>query len=1170
LGPTSRRLLFTAVLLGTCACATSTDTWPGADPARRVRTLIDEGRYEAAESLARRLVAEQRSTVEARDADRLNDSLVEASIRNGRWIDASVRTLAEDLVRRRERLSPPDPAALATSLRNLGELQLQASEFASAADSMQRCVALRDQSAGQNRSVLADDLDLLVQALAQLRRYDEAGAMSARSFAIREQEADQTSAAMARTLTARGDLWLWRGDYPRASADLERALTIRQTVGQRHPETAAVLNLLGRALVLEGQATKSKDVLERAVAVAEATLRPGHPSVALYLRSLAIPLQDLGNLVEARALQERALSIIEQGFAPDSPAIAEQLNDLADTLRFQGEYTAARPLYERALNIYERRLPPGHPYTTTVVFNLAMLNAQLGDLIQARALHQRAVAAWQKTFGSNHANVGLALWEFGQTLAEQGFDREALPNFEKALAIRRQAHGDKTPQVAQTLSSLAYSSANLGQIGRATTLIKEALSIWSEIGGPKSTGFADSLTVYGRVLAENGDYAGAMRAYQDARGVRLPLLGESHPAMAETDIALAGVLAGQDKRQEALSTALHAEDVGRAHLRLLLGNLPERQALGYAARRPRGLDLALSLVSRESGGGPRVLDEVIRGRALVFDEIASRRRPPVDDGNASPALWDALTSARQRLANLVVRGPTESESDRYAALVADAQREKEDAERALADHSAAFRLKLLRADVGLERVRAQVAPGSSLVSFVRYDRSVFDRTGQTAAAGPAAARRVVRRLVPSYLAFVLRSDGSEPAVVPLGPAAPIDALIANWRQAMIDDVTKASSAPRSAPSFRALGISLRQKIWDPLAAHLGDAHRVFIVPDGALNLVPLAALATDRGNYLLEDGPVIHYLSAERDLVSENETVLSRGGLLAVGGPAFDDESSFAALSPVGPGASRASRLSSAYRGASSNCSSFRSWPFEALPGSRTEVEAVAGLWTSLGRNAGLRTLIGADATERAFKQLGSGQRILHIATHGFFLGDECASAVQGTRSVGGLAAAPRPAKSNDSEATSQQRSMPESPLLLSGLALAGANRRAAAGPDEEDGILTAEEVAALNLEGVEWAVLSACETGLGTMAAGEGVLGLRRAFQVAGVRTVIMSLWPVEDSSTRQWMIALYQARLGNHLDTPDAVRQASLALIRDRKAQGLSTHPFYWAAFVAAGDWR
>jgi CHAT domain-containing protein len=140
----------------------------------------------------------------------------------------------------------------------------------------------------------------------------------------------------------------------------------------------------------------------------------------------------------------------------------------------------------------------------------------------------------------------------------------------------------------------------------------------------------------------------------------------------------------------------------------------------------------------------------------------------------------------------------------------------------------------------------------------------------------------------------------------------------------------------------------------------------------------------------------------------------------------------------------------------------------------------------------------------------------------------------------------------------------------MSGLALAGANQRAAAGLDDEDGILTADEVSALNLEGVEWAVLSACDTGLGEVKVGEGVFGLRRAFQVAGARTVIMSLWSVQDQAAAQWMRALYQGRLQKHLDTAGAMRYASLNVLRDRRAKGQSTHPFYWAGFVAAGDWR
>ena len=100
--------------------------------------------------------------------------------------------------------------------------------------------------------------------------------------------------------------------------------------------------------------------------------------------------------------------------------------------------------------------------------------------------------------------------------------------------------------------------------------------------------------------------------------------------------------------------------------------------------------------------------------------------------------------------------------------------------------------------------------------------------------------------------------------------------------------------------------------------------------------------------------------------------------------------------------------------------------------------------------------------------------------------------------------------------------------------------------------------------------MLSACDTGVGTIQAGEGVFGLRRAFQVAGVGTLIMSLWSVEDESAREWMQALYEGRLQKGFDTAEAVRAASLAVLNARRERGESTHPFYWAGFVAAGDWR
>jgi CHAT domain-containing protein len=379
---------------------------------------------------------------------------------------------------------------------------------------------------------------------------------------------------------------------------------------------------------------------------------------------------------------------------------------------------------------------------------------------------------------------------------------------------------------------------------------------------------------------------------------------------------------------------------------------------------------------------------------------------------------------------------------------------------------------------------------------------------------------------------------------------------------MTFEATTQTPSPQDEPvtrSSRASGTALRKLVWDPLALHVRAATRIFIVPDGSLSLIPFAALPSGRTSYLLEQAAPIHYLSSERDLVPAAHPMPTTQGLLALGGPAFD---SSARPRPVNRTSAGVTSAPVTTRAAGPGCGNFQTIRFEPLNGTLQEVNEVAALWRRASSPSALtdtRVLVGAAATERTFKQEAAGHRVLHLATHGFFLGENCAPVPSGTRAVGGLASA-----------SGKPAPKIENPLLLSGLALAGANRRQTARADEDDGILTAEEVATLNLADVEWAVLSACDTGVGQVKAGEGVFGLRRAFQVAGARTVIMSLWSVDDQATRAWMRSLYDARFQKGMTTADAMQTASLSILRDRRAKGQSTNPFFWAGFVAVGDWQ
>jgi CHAT domain-containing protein/tetratricopeptide (TPR) repeat protein len=1107
--------------------------------------LLLSGSYTEAENAARVDVEALLNSKEPADIDRANaiDRLSLASIRNGRPADTERLALARQALALKEAVLGTGHADLAPTLLNLAEMLAAAGEFPSAIDAARRAQMLIAGSDGRNESDQADVYHRLGRVLSAARQNDEAFVELERSLAIRERMAAAVDLT-ARTLEDVGLVLQRQGNYARSGAVLRRALSMQESLSRRHPAYATTLNLMAQQLWFEGDLIASKETSERAVEIATSALRPDHPTRALALRYLAATLFDLGDSTRALALTEEALATAERNYGTEHHVTAEYLNDLGFAQFDLGDYVSARTTLERALRIYEARYGGWHEYVATTLLVLARANAGLGDFDRAGRDQDRALAIHTKVSGSNHPFVALTLMERAAVHRARGVPLEARPLIERALSIREENLGPDHRDVARTMLELASVLTETGRAAQAHGFAERALRIWERLDLPDAPEYATVLALYADLRARRGDFASARTFYGRALQIRSRVFGPTNPVYAEAQSALAPVLAALGDRAAALDAAFESETVGRDHLRLMLQSLSERQALHYAATRPRGLDLLLTLSATTPEAARAAADSVVKSRALVLDEIAARHAV----GRALPPQladdWGALLSARQRLANLMVRGPGQMSADQYGELVEQARGETETLERSLAGGSADFRSAMDRARVGLDEVIAAIPAGSALLSFVRYSRIRLPSDVPGGSAGLLSE-------TPFYAAIVLRSN-QPPVAVPVGPAADVDRLVSAWRQ----DVSVADDLHtlRSRSSADA-DLALRRLVWDPIAGHIAGATRLFVVPDGSLSLLPLAALRTEARTFLLDEGPTIHYLSAERDLLQADQTITS-GQLLAIGGPAFDEAApGDSAASPRGPDLAAGAGPQAAMRGTADPCMSLETVNFQALPGTLDEARDVAGVWQVGGTAA--RILIGREATETALKLGARHSRILHLATHGFFLNTACAARpVSDTRGVGGLVGARANAVAN--------------PLLLSGLALAGANRRASAGPDQDDGILTAEEVASLDLSGVEWAVLSACDTGVGEIRAGEGVFGLRRAFQVAGARTVIMSLWSVDDQATRAWMRALYEGRFQQRLSTADAVHAASVAVLKDRRAKGLSTHPFYWAAFVAAGDWR
>ena len=234
------------------------------------------------------------------------------------------------------------------------------------------------------------------------------------------------------------------------------------------------------------------------------------------------------------------------------------------------------------------------------------------------------------------------------------------------------------------------------------------------------------------------------------------------------------------------------------------------------------------------------------------------------------------------------------------------------------------------------------------------------------------------------------------------------------------------------------------------------------------------------------------------------------------------------------------------------------------LEGTRAEVVAIRDSFEQKFPDAKSMQLRKAQATEEAFRQQAPKANFLHIATHGFFV--EAAPLTTGSKNSAKI----------------------DNPGLQSGLVLAGANQPIQAGLD--DGILTASEVAELDLTGVEQAVLSACETGLGKSLAGEGLLGLQRAFQLAGARTVVASMWKVPDLATKELMTRYYENIWEKKMGKLEALREAQLWMLKEGKKRGIDAEtvdtknapkpavvetgnrmpPLYWGAWVLSGAWN
>jgi CHAT domain-containing protein/Tfp pilus assembly protein PilF len=897
----------------------------------------------------------------------------------------------------------------------------------------------------------------------------------------------------------------------------ERALEIREReLGPEHIEVAYTLDTVAFFYFRKGDFGKAEALMRRVVAIKEKTLEPNHPEIAQSLNSLGLVMEGQGDLGQAEELYKRALEIRERTFGPDHTAVAASLNSLAGIYMEYQEYAKAEPLYQRSLELKERLLGPDNVSVADALNNLALVSRNLGDYAKAEERSLGALAIYEKKLGPDHPSLTTALINLALVYNEKEDYGKSETALRRALEIAQKKLEAGNPTIAKVLYNLGNVYFYQDDLARAEPLYQQALDILEKRLGPNHPDLAYSLRSLGGLYRLKGDYDKAESYFRHAYELREKAFGPNHPSVGETLSSLTTLYAARGDAAQAVRAETRVNELTEHNVALNLVSGSDFKKVAYLASLSEKADHTITL-------GVRTFPENSAARQLAATAVLLRK------GRVQDVLADSLRTLRSRfdeqdkrvfdelrrvtaqLAQLVLNGPQQITVAEHQARIQKLEEQREKLEDEISRRTAGYYQK--SQPVSLAAVQRAVPADTALVEFTLY--RPFD---------PKSKTKEKELGEPRYAVYVLRQQG-EVQFKDLGEARPLDLAIDHLRAALRDP--KRKDAPQ-------LARVVDEKIMQPVRPLAGDAAHLLISPDGSLNLLPFEALVDERGRYLLERY-AFSYLTSGRDLLRLQVARENKSEPVVVAAPLFGEPTMAQVAAPgtqsPKPGG-RTGRRQSITTG-----TDMANVYFAPLGGTAQEAQTIKSLF------ADAEMLTAAAASESVVKQL-QAPKILHIATHGFFLTDEAVS----TTSRAGARAINAKVKIDN-------------PLLRSGLALAGANLKGQGG---EDGILTALEASGLNLWGTKLVTLSACDTGVGEVRNGEGVYGLRRAFLLAGAESLVMSLWPVSDYVTREIMTAYYK-NLKQGLGRGEALRQVQLVMLKHKGRE----HPFYWASFIQAGEW-
>ena len=909
--------------------------------------------------------------------------------------------------------------------------------------------------------------------------------------------------------------------------------------GQTSVEYTRCFYTLGSMYIDMGRYDYAEGMVAAAVNFYKTILGQDSPDYLGALGSMALVYQGQAKYDKAEQILIALKNYFNSKENPDKETIQTLENNLGELYRNMGDYEKAEPAMLEAVKLAgDNTLAAASSYN-----NLALTQKALGKYSEAEISYKKSIAIYKYLNKTNHPDYTNPLNNLGELYRIMGRLQEAVDAFEEVIAIRKKLLGTDHPNYANALNNLALVEYAIGRYPDAEKHLLECKDIYKKILGDKDKFYANSLNNLGSVYNAENNLPKAEESYKECLQIYKEMYGETSDKYGVYLGGLAATYRKMKKYDECISLT-------KQSLEILKNKLGENH-YDYIET-----DYNLAETFREFGNYEEAEKHYltsIKGYLFLiekyFPSLSEQEKTSfyytvsiafetynsfvIQMVNEFPEKnHDALIS-RMYDNQLVIKSLLLKETGKVKIQIAASENKqlKEDYDQLVKMREnivQQYRLSaedLLESGIDLPKMEKdaneleQKITAASNISVKKENAaSPSWKDIQTKLKANECAVEIVRTDFYTkgvwtdsiyYSALIVDKAGTVPKFVFIKNGNKLEGnVLAKYSQAI-------KTKTEEDVSYNAL--------WKPLKDAVGKAEKIYFSPDGVYQQMNMYTLKNpDTKKYLIEETNISLVTNTEDLLQSSVASASKKAEIFSYPDYDFISTTEVASAEPL-------SRYGFSH--------------LKELPGTKIEADSITKILRA--NNWKVNVHLQKEATEEAIKKISDPQ-ILHIATHGFFLKDvdENASDVIGL----------------------QSQIVKENPLLRSGLMLAGAAataRDSMVDNTKEDGILTAYEAAGLDLTHTDLVVLSACETGLGEMYNGQGVYGLQRAFMVAGAKSVIMSLWVVDDFATQELMSNFYR----EWLKDPTSENKQKAFRTAQLKLKEKFPQPYYWGAFVMVG---